>query len=202
MNDIKLGYNSLQGKKCYCLGNGPSINDFDFCQIDREQDIIIGANRIFLKFIPDILVWIDDSLYIDHKEQIDKLECIKMCAKRGIKNRKTIYQEDIIKLDLHKCRIRCREEKFGIHGAPQNSGFLCCQLADYLGCSEINIVGFDGCINGQEVTHFYGKNKRMTKNSRRNYSSGLIMIKNYIVPHHKVISYSSNSFFPRVASQV
>jgi hypothetical protein len=50
-----------RGRRCFILGGGPSLADFDFDRLRGE--LVIGINRAFEKFDPEIIFSIDSRLY-------------------------------------------------------------------------------------------------------------------------------------------
>lgn len=147
--------NKLNGHPVIILGNGPSINDHDLSILNDY--FTIGINRIFLaNFDPTILFFQDKSLLQTNREDVVKLQAIKVCRDINDPNR-----------EFYNFRLRSVAYSFSYQthelSGRGNSLPLACQLAVALGCSKIILLGIDGNSDGH--THFYGTNQFWTKHT-------------------------------------
>jgi len=196
--DIHFDHNSYLNKPGICFGNGPSINNVpDYSIFDNE--LTIGTNRIYLKYIPKILCWVDEKTYELEKNSINKLDCYKITRKTGY-----VYPPNIHTFKFIGHSSLCLEEKFVIGGIT-SSGCLAFQIAWWLGCDPIIIVGFDCRSSNKDYnTHFYGKNEHYSSSSQRTCSRGLNWIKRAdellykckkIDKRRTILSLSNNIYF-------
>ena len=136
-------------KRCLIIGNGPSLKDIpnEFL----KQYITFGCNRIYLKYVPDIYVYVDP---LAHNQgwtgDIKTLNCAKFLA-AGMAQ----HHADSVPLN-------CIHE-MGFSLSPMQSVYayfstttVMLQLAVWMGFEEIGLVGFDHryqLANGER--HFY-----------------------------------------------
>lgn len=152
-------------KRCFIIGNGPSLRYSDLELLNNKKEICFGVNRIYLsyeftKWRPDYYVAIDYMVVRN-----DKLNIMKM---DGIKFIRYFYKE------IEGLRDENIYEFRGLSyqpGAPQFSldmyqgiymgntvVFDAIQIAYYMGFSEIYLLGVDmttGIRCEEDGSHFY-----------------------------------------------
>ena len=77
-----------EGRRCFIVGGGPSLKDFDFSQL--KGALTIGINRAFERFDPTILFSADERFWryqwenkLGTKTLFDKFIGIKCALDRG-----------------------------------------------------------------------------------------------------------------------
>ncbi len=154
-----------KGKRCFIIGNGPSLSYFDLEILDKYKEICFGVNRIYLsyqhtKWRPNYYVNIDCMVIQNDKLKINDLN--------GIKFIRHFYKK-IDNLDLNDMY-----EFRGLSyqpGQPQISFDMyqgvymgntviydAIQIALYMGFSEIYLLGVDmttGVRCEDKGSHFY-----------------------------------------------
>jgi len=141
--------NSYYGRRCFIIGNGPSLKETDVSLL--KDEVTIGCNGIFLMFdqmdfLPTFFT-VEDTLVAE-----DRAEVIN--SMRGTTK---IFPEDLqycLKPDRDTIYINFLRP--GYKGFPKFSKefddhvywggtvtFLNLQLAYYLGCSKIYLIGVD-----------------------------------------------------------
>lgn len=149
-----------EGRRCFIIGGGPSLRDFDFSIL--QDELTIGINAAFLKIDPSILFAMDKRFYNwatkglygkeekEIKENIEKYNNLK-----AIKVRLALEPGDFKGVK----NITCAGDSgfseslsSGIyHG--QNSGYGALNLACILGCNKIYLLGFD--MDTENPTHWH-----------------------------------------------
>jgi len=66
--------------RVFVIASGPSLAGFDFHRLDN--DITISTNYNYRDYVPTILVFVDNNLYTDNKDEIDRLDCIRIGNKK------------------------------------------------------------------------------------------------------------------------
>lgn len=143
-----LGVNDWKGRRCFVIGGGASLRDFDFSLIENE--LTIGVNKIYRVFEPTILFFADRIMY-------DEIMPLKM---KSIK----------VAVDYTNA---CFDGVYYVRSAGtkgvgmdidnlytgNNSGFGALNLALVLGAEPIYLLGFDYIpIDGKyHVTDDWGK---------------------------------------------
>lgn len=141
LNEYK---NIHQGKRCFVIGNGPSLGKMDLNKINNE--VTFGANRIYIlsdefPFIPTYYVAINDLIINQYRTDINKLSIPKFLNwkyRRYIRSTSSLFLKikfnivDIFSKDLLK---------------PISSGgtvtFVSLQIAFWMGFSEVILIGVD-----------------------------------------------------------
>jgi len=145
----------FKGKRCFIIGNGPSLNKIDLSLLKNEYTF--GVNSIFLKeksdgFKPTFYVVEDNHVYYDNLEAINAFDAeyrfFPTAYKSIIKNRKNtsffnmntgFYQKFSPYYEIPRFSIDASEQLF----CGQSVTILNLQLAYYLGFSEIYLIGMD-----------------------------------------------------------
>jgi hypothetical protein len=134
-----------KGQRCFIVGGGESVKDFDLKKIEGEHTI--GINLAFRLFNPEIIFGMDARLWgwiesnetgPKDKELFDKCHALKVWSNAT----EAPLPEDIIIAPVLFRQGMSPTIKEGL-GAGTNSGFGALNLALCLGASEIYLIGFD-----------------------------------------------------------
>lgn len=134
-----------KGQRCFIVGGGPSVNDFNLKLLEGEHTI--GINLAFRKFNPEIIFGMDARLWgwiesnetgPNDKELFDACKAIKIWSDAA----EAPLPEDIVVAPAIFRPGMSTTVKEGL-GAGTNSGFGALNLALCLGASEIYLIGFD-----------------------------------------------------------
>lgn len=151
---LKSLKDKYKGKRCFVVCNGPSLRADDLTKIHNAGDISIGMNligRIYkdTPWRPTILSETDDIAFAGNNEQIVKAtECglklyntTRYLRSFGDVSRKAYlrFNESLDLLDNPEFDPDITKEMPSIG----TSTYVCLELAVYLGCSEIYIIGCD-----------------------------------------------------------
>ena len=168
-----------EGKRCFLLGTGPSINNTNHSCLKNE--IIFGTNTIYKdNFFPEFSYYCvsDKNVWKEHKLQImrERTQLILsghagrdyLKNKEEYKNR--IYKEPIVLKDLGCIRRNGWKDKDLTHGTYWgNSIMIDCALpvAYWMGFSEVYLLGCD--CNYRNIHHFDGEKYTFQKDTKSYY---------------------------------
>lgn len=169
LNSIKRFENIHKGKRCFIIGNGPSLNQLDLKLLKNE--ITFGVNAIYTNFdkmgffptyyfVEDVLVADDRYHEINKYKGSEKFfghyltNVLKKDEKSHVLNVVLDYDEK--KVDFPRFSTNCSKEIF-VGGTVT---YLCLQMAYYMGFKEVIMIGFDhnyvipkdAIINGNRIT--------------------------------------------------
>lgn len=148
----KLKDGMWKGRRCFIVGGGSSLKEFDWSLLDGE--LWIGLNAAWLKKIPTIAYTFDlrclDLFYKDYKKRWDEVP---------IKVHRHIDQlmvdpekyKDIIGLKL--CKGWGKSLDKGLYRA-NNAGVGALNLAEVLGANPIYLLGFD-MKHREGISHYH-----------------------------------------------
>ena len=166
---IKSQRNKFKGKRCFVIGNGPSLNNLDLTLL--KDEITFGVNAIYLnydkmKFHPTFYVIEDNLVAEDRCNEINnykgpQIKFIGSYLNHVIKkDEKTVYinirRNYIDKQNFPLFSENCARF-LGVGGSVT---YVCLQLAFYMGFSEVFMIGFDHNYIIPESAKVY--NKRST----------------------------------------
>ena len=130
------------------IGGGASLKNFDFSRLKNE--ITIGINYAFKFFDPTYLIWCDERVYNQNKEEIDRLKSIKYAPSWWIGG----HWQDVKGFQITTIFYGKEGLVKGLFGGKPEAcwmtGTLAISLASALGYSPIYLLGFDG-----DKTHFH-----------------------------------------------
>ena len=184
---IKKLKNKYVGKRCFVIGNGPSLKKMNLNLM--KNDYVICSNSFYLKFndldfIPNMITVEDHLVVEDNVKELNELSNITKIFPIDLK--KNFYNKDLFFIELR--RALCNKKTDG--NFKFNSGneifywggtvlYMNLQIAAYLGFKEIYLIGVDlsyeipddALIKGSVITsqsddpnHFdptyFGKGKR------------------------------------------
>jgi len=144
--------NINKGKRCFIIGNGPSLNKLDLTLLKEEYTF--GVNAIYLNydnmlFHPTYYVVEDNLVAEDRKEEINTYKGPKYKFFGNYFRSTLKADQDTIFINL--LRNYADEKRFPLF--PKNSirklgvggsvTYVCLQLAYYMGFKEVYMIGFD-----------------------------------------------------------
>lgn len=142
-----------KGKRCYILGNGPSLRDVDLDQLKKEYTF--GTNRIYLSgFTPRFYVAVNPLVIEQFWDEITRIEAVRFLPDWALNSGKLDYAGK----DLS--RTVGIDTSWGMPAFSSPEGpmweghtvtYVCLQLAHYMGFDEVILLGID---------HDYGAPKR------------------------------------------
>ena len=141
---------SWAGKRCFIVGGGPSLKDFDFSLLDGE--LTIGINRAFEKFSPTMIFCGDKRMWswIELQKFGSKTKRLfrdSKAYKVFLDLKDNALPDDILRIDPAAKDGITKRLKDGI-GLGDNSGFMALNIAVCLGANPIYLLGFDMKGNG------------------------------------------------------
>ena len=144
--------NRYQGKRCFVIGNGPSLKWTDLSRLQGEYTF--GMNRIYLAFEDwgfetTFLVSVNDLVIEQCRDDFQKLTLPKFFSWRS---RKVLYPSGPPDSQTHFLYTTYTGAKFNTNirsrfweGATVT--YVCLQLAFCLGFSEVILIGVDHSFN-------------------------------------------------------
>lgn len=155
MKNIKDLYNLHQGKRCFILGNGPSLNKVDFLKLENE--IVFGVNSIFLLtksngFRPTYFVVEDNLVFKENRSEIDIYEGVAKILPRQYAEQLTCRDEcfvfDMDQSFYNKNNKNYAVPHFNMGPQPvfycgQSVTYINMQLAFYMGFEMVVLLGMD-----------------------------------------------------------
>lgn len=157
--------NAHRGKRCFILGNGPSLNRMDLSGL--KDEFTFGTNRLYLNFpnmgfVPSFYICVDDLLIEQFSNDMGSINCTKFFdiahVRPELSSSQTVYIEK-----------NAAENKFFTDASEGYNGggsatFVAMQLAYFMGFSQICLVGVDhsfvttdgtGLPRGAVLNHFH-----------------------------------------------
>jgi len=165
---IRSYHNKYTGKRCFIIGNGPSLRKTDMKKLKNE--FTFGMNRIFLMF-PELgfktsfLVSVNDLVIEQSKDEFKKVDIptfISWRAKRWVEPRNNLYY---LYTTYTGKKFAKDVTKRMWEGATVT--YSCLQLAFYMGFSKAILIGVDHSFStkgepnttivsrGDDVNHFH-----------------------------------------------
>ena len=146
-----------QGRRCFIIGDGPSLANFDFSQLKGE--LVIGINRAFELIDPDIIFSMDSRLYDWIKSGAlgsGVLGEYEASAARKIWVDTHGYQfgPEVLTVPHLKGVGIGRSITGGIY-TGSHSGLGALNLAVALGVTQIYLLGFDLISQNKFQTHWH-----------------------------------------------
>lgn len=144
------------GKRCFILGNGPSLNHIDINKLRTE--ICFGVNSIFLMtrsngFLPMYFVVEDNLVFSENQAEIDAYEGVTKILPKAyaekLESRDSCYVFDMDTSFYNRSdrstfavpQFNCTPEPRFFCG--QSVTYINMQLAFYMGFDEVYLVGMD-----------------------------------------------------------
>jgi hypothetical protein len=154
-NEIRQFYNAFKGKRCFIVGNGPSLNQHDLSFLKNEYSF--GVNNIFYKtkecgYIPTFFVVEDSSVMNENIEQINNYQApfkffptiYKSLSSKGpntffFKMNRGFYE----KTSPNYVIPRFSTDASQVLYCGQSVTFINLQLAFFMGFTEVYLIGMD-----------------------------------------------------------
>jgi len=170
IRSIRRFENKYAGKRCFVIGNGPSLRKTDMSKLKNE--FTFGMNRIFLMF-PELgyqttfLVSVNDLVIEQSASDFQKLEIPRFVSYRALE---WLRPEE----NLHFLYTTYTGPKFSKKATGRlwegaTVTYTCLQLAYYFGFSEVVLIGVDHSFStkgkpnttitskGDDENHFHPK---------------------------------------------
>ena len=168
---LKRLHNKFKGKRCFVLGNGPSLNECNLSLLNNEYSF--GVNSIFLKtkengYRPTFYVVEDSHVIKDNIKEINDYRIpykfFPINYKSVITNRENVYffrmnEGFYVEHSPNFCVPRFSADISKRLYCGQSVTMLNLQIAYYLGFKEIYLIGMDfsykipesASINGNDI---------------------------------------------------
>jgi len=140
--------NAYKGKRCFVIGNGPSLRSTDLRRLKSE--VTIGCNGLFLLFnemgfLPTFYTVEDHLVAEDRAAEINKIKGTTKIFPRDL-SYCLLLDDDAVYVNFVRDyvgfpRFSARFDKVVYWGGTVT--FLNLQLAYYIGCHEIYLLGMD-----------------------------------------------------------
>ncbi|MCB0177880.1 MAG: DUF115 domain-containing protein [Anaerolineae bacterium] len=145
--------NKHQGKRCFIIGNGPSLNRTDLSKISGEYTF--GLNRIYLlfdkiNFVPSYYICTNPYVIEQSWTEIEKIAVPKFLGRAGMKY--FAGKDDVFFLrSLSHPRFSYNPARGVWEGATVT--FVAMQVAYYMGFREIVLLGVDHYFKAKGNPH-------------------------------------------------
>ena len=175
---------AYKGRRCFIIGNGPSLNKIDFSLL--RDEVTIGCNGIFYKtretgFIPTLYTVEDNEFIAANAKEISDytqpLRIIPICYWNFLENRENTQWFEIDSDFYSAGTIYYQRPRFSRNFADcsfagHTISYTNMQLAYWLGCTKVYLIGMDhqyvipndavisgNCIVSQEddANHFHAE---------------------------------------------
>ena len=144
-----------KGKRCFIIGNGPSLNKIDLRVLKDEYTF--GVNGIFYKhdeigFKPTFYIVEDNHVVADNIERINNVDYsfkffpVKYQPMLALDEKTTFFNMDwefYWKSSPHYCKPRFSRDCANVIYAGQTVTYVNMQLAFYMGFTEVYLIGMD-----------------------------------------------------------
>ncbi len=150
MKNAKNLHNIHLGKRCFILGNGPSLNRVDFDKLRGE--VTFGVNSIFLMtrtngFRPTYFVVEDNLVFAENKDAIDTYGgVIKVLPKQYAEQLNNVDDCFFFEMDQSFYNKNSRNRALPQFNLSSNPVFYCGQSVTYINLQLAYYMGFDQVI--------------------------------------------------------
>jgi len=138
---MKLVNDAWKGRRCFIVGGGPSLKDFNWDLLKNE--LWIGINAVWLHAVPTISYTHDkrviELFYKEHKNAWKNLPCRVHKHLNQLTGQKDKFGEI---LTFQGCKVWSKSLEQGLFNG-NNSGVTALNLAEILGANPIYLLGFD-----------------------------------------------------------
>ena len=145
--------NIANGRRCFIIGNGPSLTVEDLETIHKHNDVSFSSNKIYKLFDktswrPTYYATCDTKLYNNFKNEIDALDLIKFfpldifdkCIKERMKN---VFVFSRLPFQFFGNKPRFNPNLLGRLSEGGTVTFHQLQIAVAMGFKEIYLIGID-----------------------------------------------------------
>lgn len=154
-DELKKLKDKFKGKRCFIVGNGPSLNQLDLSLLKNEYSFAV--NGIFYKtremgYKPTFYVVEDRHVMTDNIDEINKYDCdykfFPSAYKKQVTNFKNtlFFNMDVgfyVERSKHFEKSRFSKDCSEVIYCGQSVTFINLQLAYYLGFKEVYLIGMD-----------------------------------------------------------
>jgi Pyruvate/2-oxoacid:ferredoxin oxidoreductase delta subunit len=157
--EIKKYKDIYKGKRCFIIGNGPSLRMSDLDMLHKNNEICFATNKIWYAFEdtdwrPDIYVAVDRLIMLHHSKEIKQISAkVKFIADNSPSFWNSEYSENCIKYHIlpqlfepNMPGFSSELDKILFEGFTVT--YAAIQLAAYMGFSEIFLLGVDCDYSG------------------------------------------------------
>jgi hypothetical protein len=141
-------HNSHRGKRCFVIGNGPSLRDTDLRKL--EDEVTIGCNGLFLAFdemgfLPTLFTVEDRLVAQDRAAEINEIRGTIKVFPRDLSYYLSLDDDTVyinfIRNYVDFPKFSGRFDRVVYWGGTVT--FLNLQLAYYVGCRQVYLIGVD-----------------------------------------------------------
>lgn len=130
------------------IANGPSLKLDDLLKIDRDETLVIGLNRIYLDYTPDILVCVNPLLLEQWGEEIIAVDCIKILPEMYVEKMEELgnfqrREARIIPIDTTGSHPDFNPDLRYPIWEGHTVTFVALQLANWMGGLSVKLIGLD-----------------------------------------------------------
>lgn len=162
--------NCHKGKRCFVIGNGPSLTVDDLDKLHKNNEITFASNKIFQLFDdtdwrPTYFSTCDTNLFNNNKEKLLHLDTIKFFPLDIIENTELIdstYAYSRFPFQIFKNKPTFTPDLIGHLSEGGTVTFFLMQIAVYMGIREIYLIGCDFNFSyGIDINGNYFENKNV-----------------------------------------
>ena len=161
------------GRRCFIIGGGPSLREFDWDLLKGE--LVIGTNRAYEFFDPSILVGLDKRFFencwqgrygAEALEKFEASKATKVWVKTGGEDTKKPFLDRGFTILPNAGKSGATKSITEGLKTGGNSGYCAINLALCLGATEIYLLGFDmhGDNDGNAAHHHSGHPNKQRDN--------------------------------------
>lgn len=160
---LKQFKNVHLGKRCFIIGNGPSLSEKDLDILSENKEITFGMNRVYKIFDktdwrPTYYCCEDELIIKETQTQINQIEAKEKFIPINLK-----WYHDVNIKDARYFYLNYnKDEKYGFStdiahqiNCRGTVTFTCMQIAAYMGFKEVYLLGVDH--NYQKIIDINGK---------------------------------------------
>ncbi|MDX1523839.1 MAG: 6-hydroxymethylpterin diphosphokinase MptE-like protein [Anaerolineae bacterium] len=170
--------NRHQGQRCFVIGNGPSLTIADLDRLGRNQEVTIASNKIYLAFDATdwrptyytVADWLVAESSSDHIRGLDLVKLFPEAlvdffgpSQAGGNQGRHIYfrflKQTVDSQGIYTPQFST-DALVGFEVGQTVTG-LNIQLAYYLGCNPIYLIGIDGTYQLPETKAFHHQYKQV-----------------------------------------
>jgi hypothetical protein len=150
---IKSFKDKHKGKRCFVLGNGPSLSAADLNRLKSADEITFATNRVFKIFEqtdwrPTYYVSEDELILKDTQADVNKMKAFAKFVPIQLKYYHDINIDGAVYFNLNydsedRCKYNFSPDFAAKAEATGTVTITCLQLAAYMGFSEIYLLGVD-----------------------------------------------------------
>jgi hypothetical protein len=153
--------NAHAGRRCFVLGNGPSLRIADLEALAGE--ITFASNKIHVAFSqtdwrPTYFVAVDQLVFENGREAIEQLDCTKLLPREAARyirfdDRTVAFRHTPTDWDRPAVGFSGNALRRVVGGGTVT--YACLQLAFHMGCREVYLVGVDHdwTVAGSPIEH-------------------------------------------------